>query len=87
MLAGGGSSSIWDFLLVGVTLPQGNLLCTLKEEGIVGTTVEGHLCIFCGVVVLELGIGKGNSIGGGTKPNRFPMSGFCFLLIREIRAQ
>ena len=87
MLAGGGSSSIWGFLLVGVTLPQGNLLCTLKEEGIVGTTVEGQLCIVCGVVVLEWGRGRGNSIGGGIRRDGFPMSGFCFLLIREIRAQ
>ena len=68
-------------------MPQGNLLCTLKEEAIVGTRVEGQLCIVCGVVVLEWGSGKGTSIGGGTRPNGFHMSGFCFLLIREIRAQ
>ena len=43
LFLGGGSFSIWVFLLEGVTLPQGDLLCTLKEEDVVGTTVEGWL--------------------------------------------
>ena len=43
------------FPVHGVTLPQGDPLCTLKEEGVVGTTVEGQLCIVCGVVLLEWG--------------------------------
>ena len=68
-------------------MPQGDLLCTLKEEGAFGTAVEGQLCIVCGVVLLEWGRGKGSSTGGGTRPDGFPMSGFCFLLIRQIWAQ
>ena len=75
------------FPVRGVTLPQGDPLCTLKEEGVVGITVEGQLCIVCGGVLLEWGRQKGSSVRGGKRPDGFPMSGFCFLLIREIRAQ
>ena len=75
------------FPVRGVTLPQGALLCTLKEEGVVGITVEGQLCIVCGGVLLEWGRQKGSSVRGGKRPDGFPMSGFCFLLIQEIWAQ
>ena len=30
---------------------------------------------------------RGGSIWGGERPHRFPISGFCFLLMREIWAQ
>ena len=43
------------FLVGGGDTASGSLLCTLKEEGVVGTTVEGQLCIVCGVVLLEWG--------------------------------
>ena len=63
-------------------LPQGDLICTLKEEGVVSTTVKGKLHIVCGVVLLELGRAKGSSVWGGKGSKGFPISGFCFLLIR-----
>ena len=63
------------------------LLCILKEESGVGTTVEGQFSIVCGGVLLESGRGKGSSTWGGKRSHGFPISGFCFLLIREIWAQ
>ena len=72
---------------MGVTLPQGDLLWALKEEGVVGTTAEGRLCIVCSVVLLKLGRAKGSSVWGGKGSKGFPISGFCFLSIREIWAQ
>ena len=44
-MLGGCFTSIWVFLLVGSSLPQEDLLCTLKEEGVVSTKVEGQVCL------------------------------------------
>ena len=49
--------------------------------------MEGHLCIVCDGVLLEWWRGKGRSIWGGKRSSGFPISGFCFLLMREIWAQ
>ena len=82
------------WLLFHLGLPVGGggiasrgLHCILKEEGGVGTTVEGQLCIVCGGVPLESGRGKGSSTWRGKRSHGFRISGFCFLLIREIWAQ
>lgn len=72
-MLGGGFSSIWVFLLVGVTLPQGDLLCTLKEEGVFSIIVEGQLCNVCCVVLQEVVRGKGNSFWGGKRYSGSPI--------------
>ena len=78
MLAGGGSSSIWDFLLVGVTLPQGNLLCTLKEKALL---VQQWRDIYVFFVVLwywSWGEERGTQLGEGQSPIVSPCQGFAF---------
>lgn len=88
------SLSAWLLFLFHLGLPvgggdiasRGSSLDSQEEEGVVGTTVEGWLCIVSGVVLLELGRGKGSSVWGGKGSSGFPISGFCFLSIWEIWA-
>lgn len=49
-------------------LPQGDLICTLKEEGVVSTTVKGKLHIVCGVVLQEWVSRRGAHFGEGKGP-------------------
>ena len=54
-------------------LPQGDLICTLKEEGVVSTTVKGKLHIVYGVVLQEWVSRKGSSFWGGKGPSSSPI--------------
>ena len=71
-MLGGCFTSIWVFLLVGSSLPQEDLLCTLKEEGVVSTTVEGQVCLVCGIALQEWVRRKGSSFWVGKGSGGFP---------------
>lgn len=78
-LATGGSSSIWVFLVVVVTLPQGDLPCISRKKVVLVNSGEMKVlhCLWCGCAI---GVGRGKELNLGRKRSHgVPVQAFCFL--------